>query len=87
MPSGNHVLDYADRMETKSCECRACNGTGKVEWTDMEKMFDEMAFIAWKMKKAGIPLKTFKECLALGRQVKKEGTDCKHCDGTGEVYP
>jgi hypothetical protein len=84
--SGNHVVDYHDRMETKLYECRACEGTGHVEWTDMEKMFDELAFIAYKKGKEGNPLKSFKECLALARKIRARGQECRHCDGTGEVY-
>ena len=86
MPSGNCLVDKHETSDCKSFKCNTCFGKGSIEWVDMEKMFDELAFIAYKRKKNGNPITTFREALRVARVVKSEGQECPECYGTGEVY-
>ena len=87
--SGNCVVDRHEREDRKMYKCTACNGTGKIPWDSfaegMEKMMDDLAYVAYKRKKQGNPITKFSEMLRVARIVKARGCDCPDCDGLGEI--
>lgn len=89
MTSGNYLVDAHENDSSfhRSKTCNRCEGSGRVSWQDirdgMQLMSEEIAFRIWKADKNGFPIKTYRQMLQIGRNIRKNGCDCPQCDGSG----
>jgi len=87
MKSGNMLADRQDiENDIRTFKCSDCNGKGSIPWKELpdwqqqmnEKIEDEI----WKnTKRHG-----HRTNVEVARDVRKQGSPCKSCDQTGEIY-